>query len=431
MKITVTHPAATPLAYNLVAGLQARGHDVIFDTGFYYKPRLARLVERLPTRFRRKLERELGRRFQHGIDPDTVRLCDWQLELVRVISNRLGMPQNMRNAMQRLHESRLDQAAARWIPRDRPDIAIAHDDAASRTLEAARAHGIRTVLNQVVGHRSIGRRLLREECTLCPEFADSIPGNPQAADEEVDTAEIIAADSILVPSSYVSVTLQEIGVPEERIVVLPYGVDASRFRPQNTPRRPFRVLFVGQISQRKGIRYLLESFKRLKLKEAELILVGGVIGSGDCLARYRDIFTHVHNVPYAEVHRYFSTASIFVYPSLHEGSALAIFEALASGLPVITTPNSGSVVRDGTDGYIVPIRDTEALMDRMQHLYDDEDLRQSMAQNARTRAEEYSWDKYSDNLERVLKGMVTAPAISSLQTDYASSLSPMMATAPT
>ncbi len=85
----------------------------------------------------------------------------------------------------------------------------------------------------------------------------------------------------------------------------------------------------------------------------------------------KGLFHHVPNVPYHQVHSVYRGADIFVYPSLHEGSALAIGEALASGLPVITTANAGSVVRDGEEGYIVPIRDVEALMDRILTLYLD------------------------------------------------------------
>ena len=99
-------------------------------------------------------------------------------------------------------------------------------------------------------------------------------------------------------------------------------------------------------------------------------------------------------MPFHEVHALFQDADILVYPSLHEGSAFVTYEALASGLPVITTPNAGSVVRDGVEGYIVPVRDVDALAERIERLRADLTLRARMAASARARALEFTWDAY-------------------------------------
>jgi glycosyltransferase involved in cell wall biosynthesis len=214
-------------------------------------------------------------------------------------------------------------------------------------------------------------------------------------------AEIREADGIMVPSDYVRDTLTARGAAPEKIVVLPYGVDIDRFRPAASPRHDgFRILFVGHLSQRKGILYLLEAVKRLNLPGAELVLVGKMIGPETAFAPYRGVFRHVTHVPYHEVHRLFQEADIFVYPSLHEGSAFATYEALASGLPIVTTKNAGSVARDGQEGFIVPIRDVEALMERIERLYRDRNLRAAMAAAARQRAAEFTWAHYRARLNR-------------------------------
>jgi glycosyltransferase involved in cell wall biosynthesis len=160
----------------------------------------------------------------------------------------------------------------------------------------------------------------------------------------------------------------------------------------------FRILFVGQLSQRKGIKYLLEAVKQLRIPQLELTLVGGIVGSGKGLIAYRDDFQHVDNVPHYEVHHYFQRADVFVYPSLHEGSAIAIYEALASGLPVITTPNSGSVVRDGVDGFVVPIRDVDALTEKILALWENDEMRKEMGRNARSHSERFTWETYRRGL---------------------------------
>ncbi len=339
------------------------------------------------------------------------------------------MSESLSNRLWNWHCERFDRLAATKVERDAPDVVIGHDDSCLYTHQAARGIGALAVLNQVTGHTTAACRILMEERRVCPEFNEDLVVQHADSLARRKGREPLEADYILSPSRYVKSTLSALGISQERVIHLPYGVETKRFSPRITAARPFRVLFVGRVWQRKGIKYLLDAFRRLSLKDAELILVGS-LGSSDGLAPYRNIFTHVHNVPYAEVHRYFTSASIFVYPSLHEGSALAIYEALASGLPVITTPNAGSVVREGKDGYIVPIRDTAALMDRIQRLYDDENLRQTMALNARARAEEYSWDKYSNDLERILKGMATQPDIGSSVSDNPSPADVMMAALP-
>ena len=161
-------------------------------------------------------------------------------------------------------------------------------------------------------------------------------------------------------------------------------------------RSGLRLLFVGHIGQRKGIRYLLEAVRRLG-PDVSLTLVGRVVCDPAALAPFRDVFRHVPHVPFHEVHTLFQDADVFVYPSLHEGSAFATYEALASGLPVITTPNAGSVVRHGEDGLIVPIRDVDALIAAIARLRDP-DLRAAMAAAARARAEGFTWGHYAARL---------------------------------
>ena len=198
-------------------------------------------------------------------------------------------------------------------------------------------------------------KTLREEVSLHPDMADSIT---PFSDEYIAecTEEALSADAIFVSSDFARGTLLEIGVSPEVIHVIPYGSDIKRFVPDETQRQEGRVrfLFVGLIGQRKGVKYLLEAYKKLDLRQAELELVGVVLGSGAGLRQYADCFVHTPSVPHQEIHTVYQRADVFVMPTLHESGVLAIHEALASGLPVITTPNAGSIVRDGVEGFLVP-----------------------------------------------------------------------------
>ena len=102
----------------------------------------------------------------------------------------------------------------------------------------------------------------------------------------------------------------------------------------------------------------------------------------------------------------YARADVFVLPSLSEGMALAHLEAMAAGVPVIATPNCGSVVRDGVDGFIVPVRDREMLAARIEEIVSDRQLRERMSINARQRAQEFSIERYGERLLAVLAPLV-------------------------
>jgi len=110
-------------------------------------------------------------------------------------------------------------------------------------------------------------------------------------------------------------------------------------------------------------------------------------------------------VPRPVVRQHYEWADVFVFPSICEGSATVTYEALAAGLPVITTPNAGSVVRDGIDGYIVPIRDAGAIADRLERLMATPGLLKEMSRSARERAKEFSWEKYGERLVACIQGI--------------------------
>ena len=236
--------------------------------------------------------------------------------------------------------------------------------------------------------------------------------------------EIAVADYVLIPSDFVRQTFLAQGVAEGKLIQIPFGVDVNRFRPGfdtlallnrreagfdtlalSNQRRsgPFRVLFVGQVNVGKGVLYLLDAWKQLGWQDAELWLVGrSAPEARPLLARYADLpglrfLGHVADPVSA-----YQQADLFVFPSLQEGSALVTYEALACGLPVVTTPNAGSVVRHGVEGFIVPVRGVEALAAALERLRADGRLRQAMGQAARRRAEGFTWVRYGDSLAQAM-----------------------------
>ena len=222
--------------------------------------------------------------------------------------------------------------------------------------------------------------------------------------------DIALADRILVPSEHIAGRLVAHGTPRERIAVVPYAADTRRFRPN--PDRPARpgctFLFAGGITQRKGIKYLLHAWARIRRPGWRLQLLGALPARLGPLADDLKIegVEHLGRVGHAEMPARMAEADVFVFPSLFEGSAVVTYEALASGLPSVATPDSGTVARDGIEGFIVPPRDIDALADRMERLGNDPGLRAGMAVAARTRAESYDWTRYHEAIRREVEGCV-------------------------
>lgn len=410
--VAIAHPGHLLVAYQAALALQEAGLLDRFETGFYFKNGwLARHILALfPQGLSARLSRQLQRRTHAGLSARRVRTHPLA-ELIYLLAVKTPFLRRWSGRALQWRNEHFDAIVARLVRRERPRAVICYDSCASKAFEAAEQAGAVRILDQVVGHIGAGVEMLAEERRLHPDFADSIPDDIDTWALRRCSAEALAADRVIAASEYVRDTLVAHGVAPSRIAICPYGVDIERFSP--APRdgeRPFRILFVGQLSQRKGIKYLIEAFKALELENAELILMGGVVGSGDYLKPYEGIFTHIRHVPYAELPRYYRMADIFVYPSLHEGSALAIYEALASGLPVIATHNAGSVARDGVDGFIVPIRDIEALKEKILLLYRDKALRENMSIQARMRSESYTWQAYRQRLAGIVRDEIEGGA---------------------
>jgi glycosyltransferase involved in cell wall biosynthesis len=281
---------------------------------------------------------------------------------------------------------------------------VASYGCAELAFRAAKKRGNCCILNYPIAHHQFKQKLLLQEQKLEPTFSDSLNlalhnSLPSILKNRLDT-EIEMADHILVGSSFVRDSFLSEGVAAEKLEVIPYGADLSLFSKKDESdlhkdQKEFKVLFVGQITQRKGISYLLRAYQKFKTSKTSLILVGNIVGKSEGLLPYRKLFQHIGHVSQSELKNIYQQSDVFVFPSLIEGMPLVVLEAMACGLPVIVTPNGpGDIVRDGLDGYVVPMRDVDAIIDRLNILKNNPELRLTMGMNARKRSVQFSWDAY-------------------------------------
>jgi alpha-maltose-1-phosphate synthase len=223
------------------------------------------------------------------------------------------------------------------------------------------------------------------------------------------------ANAITVPSTVARRSFLQMGLPPEKVHVIPYGVRLDHFtRTEDPPQDSFEVLFAGQVSIRKGIPYLLQAFARLKHPKKRLTIVGGIQDHmRPLLATLPNkdvIFTGA--LPQSQLAKKMSASHLLVLPSIEEGLALVQGQAMACGCPVLATTATGAedLFTDGHEGYIVPDRDVDALTQRMQQIADDPALQRKLSEAALLRVKTLGgWDQYGETWDRLLHQLTGKP----------------------
>lgn len=285
-----------------------------------------------------------------------------------------------------------DKQVARRLPKS--DILITYSNFALHSMRAAKKTGIITVLERGSSHMLYQQEILKEEYKKFGIKADL--AHPKIIDKELREYE--EADYVIVPSLFVKRTFLEKGFSERKLIHIPFGVDLDQFKQEPKIDNVFRVIFTGGMSLRKGVHYLLQAFSELNLPNSELLLIGSYNPEIETFfKKYKGKYNHIGHVPQAELYRYYSQGSVFVLMSIEEGLALVQPQAMACGLPLICTTNTGGddIIRDGIEGFVLPIRDVDALKNRLTYLYKNPEKLKQMGIAAKERVlSGFSWSDY-------------------------------------
>jgi len=273
-------------------------------------------------------------------------------------------------------------------------------------IEAARSLGLRSVVELPLATGDLEHEILREEWTRYPDWEPFSRSNDEREEFAArQMKEWDAADTIVVPSKFVASSLERAGISPDRYTIVPYGVgDFSRQTVRGPHDGPLRVLTVGSVTLRKGPQYTFETSKLLG-KEFDFRLVGGCSFTEPVKRELGKRLHLIGDVPRSEVRDHFQWADVFLLPSLCEGMATVLIEALSSGLPVIATENSGLEINDGVDGFRVPVRSPDAIAERLNQLASDRTLLAEMSRNAKKRSEEFTLEAYGERLYRAIVGI--------------------------
>jgi alpha-maltose-1-phosphate synthase len=395
-KVIVSHPTGNANVSAVVSALREEELLAAFYTCIHWRPES--LTGRLMPRAVRGI---FERRARIQLPNEFVRTRPMR-ELVRNLYIRAGKRHRIADASHTFSIDAvyrdLDRHVARSIRRYSDVRAVyAYEDGALAQFREARKLGIQRIYDLPIGYWRANKKISAEEAELQPGWKGTLTALTDDASKQASKdEELELASTVIVPSTFVKDTL-DLYPGKKTIVVNPFGVPAKISAPRQLtdPDKPLRVLYVGSLSQRKGIAYLFEAVEKSG-EAVTLTVVGRKVGQSDLLDKFCAKHRWLPSLPHDQVLDEMRNHDVFVFPSLFEGLALVQGEAISQGLPVITTPNSGGadILRDGMDGFIVPIRDPEAITARLIELYQDRTLLQQMSDSARERATQLDWKSY-------------------------------------
>jgi glycosyltransferase involved in cell wall biosynthesis len=339
-----------------------------------------------------------GRRL-NGVPKALVRQVRWPEVLQRLLP-AMGVMTHERGDW--LNNQLFDSRSLRLVP----DCDVFHfvSSVGLHCAQKAKAAGATVVCDVRQEHPAFQRRILNEESARFGMKA-RITGSTY---EGKVLEEFALADYIVTPSVHARRTYLEQGFAPEKLLLLPYGVDVEHFHNEGKADGTFRVIYAGSLTIRKGPQYLLEAFSRMDRAGAELVLVGPLDPAfKPVLAKYEGCFRYAGVVPKIALKELYSSSSVFVLPSLADSYSLATLEAMACGLPVIVSENTGAAdaLEHGKEGFVTPIRDAGAIREYLELLRGNEELRQAMGARAAVRAREMNWARYGREAVRYYREM--------------------------
>ena len=290
------------------------------------------------------------------------------------------------------------------------EIVYGLNTASLEWFKNAKLKGLSCVLEQCSAPYPIYDRLANEEHLLWPNWErDKAPHQNKLLFER-EAEEWKLADLIICGSEYVMDGLVTHGVSWEKCTVVPYSVNVDKYyytQKTITPeKRSLKVLFLGSIRIMKGIQYFSKAIQILNSNYFEAKAAGSITLNHLAVASLKKQMDVLGPIPRDEVPSLLDWADVLVLPSICEGSALVTYEALAAGVPVITTTNAGSPVIDGITGFIVPIRDSIAIAEKLDIFATKSELLQNMSTTARQDAmKNLSYQAYSERLMSALNGV--------------------------
>lgn len=406
-KVVVVHSGARD-RYQVALALSRAGLLQCLVTDFFWSeetPFRRWLAAHLPKR----LLSTLRQRSAPGLPADQVKTCLRASLAGFLLDKARFIPYPVRRWCTRTADNTLGRMAGRLTKRTGTEL-LSYSYYGFAAFEAAGRPGM---LFQMHPHPETMRDLLLQEIAAHPDCAASLQQEWELNLPPEDFQRLVAETTMpavtLAASSFTRKSLVDHGTPAESIQVVPYGIDLQKFEPGSVRQRstaaPLKLLFVGRINQRKGIKYLLQAIALLPDADLELTVCGRVLDGLDLFQQAGSRVRIRPSVSADELVAAYQDADLFVLPSIAEGFGQVLLEALACGLPILATTHTAApdLIEDGREGFIVEPRRPDQLADRIDWALKHRDELLVMRKAARLCAQRFPWSRFHHGVDQAVR----------------------------
>lgn len=353
------------------------------------------------------LKRVNGRKNLDLSDEDVIQYCEIG-GLIEILLARLDKKRNIYNWWQKYNTDCFGKKVAKYAIKNNADVVIMYDTNAlsAFSILKKKAPHILRIMDVSAANRVYMKTVYEKDFKCCPKFAKrlmcerKILWNEKAMNRFMKELEV--TQFFLAPSNFVKKSLIYSGVKENRIAICPYGAnfDISYTKKYISESGPIEAVYVGNVTEMKGIFYLLEAAQEIDCNKVHLTVVGAFDNSDNMITPYMKHISFTGRITHDKVLEILNKSDIFVFPSLGEGLSLSVLEALACGLPCIVTENSGAndAIENGKNGYVVNIQDKEALKEKMLWFFSHREQISQMSINAMKTIEDFNWKNHEKKL---------------------------------
>ncbi len=414
MKIIVAHPGRQH-SFRVAKALKENGMLYKYATTVYNKDNS--LFMRFVKLFLSKdnLDRAKKRKCPSLVDNDVIQFCELE-GLMLLALQRIDRSHRIDRWFMRYIANKFQRRLADYVIKNRVDAVISYDTNSSVLFDILerKAPDVIKIMDNAHPNRHFLNKSYNENWTAVGNFGATLEACGYITDEKVAETfgeEVKKADYHIVASTYSTQALVFEGISPDYIFKIPYGVDENKFvgKDRSYTSDFLNVLFIGEVNQRKGINQILQVAKHIHDQGFNFNIVGGGFETAPIeYSKYNDCVNFLGRVSFETLLCQLKDNHVFLFPTMGEGFGLVLLEAMAAGLPVITTPNCAGydIVKDGVNGFIVPVGDENAIEEKLIWMKEHPCELKCMSENAISTARMYTWGKYEKGLVTAVKKMM-------------------------
>jgi glycosyltransferase involved in cell wall biosynthesis len=332
--------------------------------------------------------------------PDKMISRQWMPEFARLLSK--GDQEKKRHRTDHSYQA-LDKMVSKKLGGFNSQVLHSYEDGCYSSFARAKQLGVQCSYELPIAHWATVRRLLAEEAERYPAWEPTLESTREPEEKLFQKEEELRlADRITCPSKFVMDSIPLEIRQKTPCQISPFG--SPQCEPVDFERSPksdiLKLLFVGSMSQRKGLADLFEALKILKGKPVTLSILGQTSMPMEFYRKQFSEFEYYPPCTNSKVREIMQQHDALVLPSIVEGRALVQQEALSCGLPIIVTPNAGGedLVEEGITGHLIPIRSPEKIAEAICSMMANRKNREEIRKLCQNKAREYTWAKYALNI---------------------------------